>query len=214
MQDYKKHRAAVAQAKANRLADEANTRAGEQRRMNAIENGLVNSDRGAQIYMPDPNKQFDPNRATSAAQHGYTTGKAQSKGFFTSSPVRMDAYQARDFNAPANQAAQHGYATNDANTKGRFLFFNFNKNARTKTVETKQSADATKAAPSHALADGRRPYLGPESRKAGQPVDPKSLANWRTQGEAVIYTDGTVEKVSTMKELSVDDVRELLNKSK
>ena len=53
-----------------------------------------------------------------------------------------------------------------------------------------------------------------ESKKLSQPADAKELANWRNASESVNYSDGTVERVSTLKQLSIDDIRDLLNKSK
>ena len=71
-----------------------------------------------------------------------------------------------------------------------------------------------KEAPTRPLADGRRPYLGRESKKMNQSISAQEMANWRNGGESVGYTDSTVERMSSMKQLSIDDVRELLNKSK
>jgi hypothetical protein len=203
---------ARAQQKAER---QENTRATEHRRMLAVENGEVSSSRGAEIYVPDKTKTFDPNKATAAAAHSYGTGKAQTKDFYSGKQVRMDTFQTRDFyDTKGNQAAQRKFATNEANTTGKFLFLFARKTAPTKTAETKKAWDANKAAPTRTLADGQRPYLGPESKRMSQPVDAKELSNWRNAAESVSYTDTTVERVSTLKQLSIDDIRELLNKSK
>ena len=183
--------------------------------MLAVENGEVNSTRGAEIFVPDKTKAFDPTKATATAAHGYKTSKAQTKDFYSGQQVRMDTFHTRDFyDAKPNQAAQRQFATKEANTKGNFLLLFARKTAPTKTAETKEAWDANKAAPTRTLADGKRPYLGPESKKLGQPADVKELANWRNGAESVGYTDGTVERVSTLKQLSIDDIRDLLNKSK
>ena len=206
---------ARAQQKAERQQAAENSRSSERRRMMAVENGEANSARGAEIYMPDKTKTFDPNKATAAATHSYGTGKAQTKDFYSGQQVRMDTFQTRDFyGSKSNQAAQRKFATKEANTKGKFLFLFDRKTVATKTAETKEAWDAQKAAPTHALADGQRSYLGPERKKLNQPVDSKELANWRNAGESVIYTDSTIERVSTLKQLSIEDIRDLLNKSK
>ncbi|MEP6670520.1 MAG: hypothetical protein ABJF10_15275 [Chthoniobacter sp.] len=202
------------QAKAERQKLQEDTRAAERKRMLAIENREVNSERGAQILEYNLNAAFDPNKATAAAAHGFNTGKAQTKGFYSDQQVRMDTYQTRDFGTKTNQAGQRQYATGEANTKGRFLNLFASKTAKTKAAGTKEAWDANKVASSRPLADGKRPYLGPESKKLGQPLDAKELANWRNGGESVVYSDGTVEKMSTIKQLSIDDIRELLNKNK
>jgi hypothetical protein len=214
-QAHKQSNIARAQAKTEREQEKENTRLNEQRRLLAVENGDVNSSRGAEIYMPDKGKTFDPNKATAAAAHGYSTGKASTKDFYGNRPLHMDAYQTKDFyGSKANSAAERKYATNDANTKGKFLIPNAGKAADTKTAGTKEAWDANKSAPTRGLADAKRPFLGPESKKMSQPADAKELTNWRNGGESVIYSDGTVERVSNLKQLSVDDIRDLLNKSK
>jgi hypothetical protein len=202
------------QAKIEQLQKTENTRLNEQRRMLAVENGEVNSKRGAEVLQYDPNKGFDPNRATAAAAHDYGTGKASAKSFYSDRQLRLDTFQARNFNAKTNTAAERKYSTADASTKGKYLMSDATKSADTKTAATKEAWDANKTSASRPLADGRRPYLGPESKKLGVAVDPKEMANWRNAGEQVSYTDSTIEKVSTLKQLSIDDIRELLNKSK
>jgi hypothetical protein len=208
-------KAAHAAAKAEKQRVVQNTRASEQRRMLAIENREVNSERGAQILEYSPDKSFDPTRATAAAAHNYKAGKASTKSFYSDRQVRLDEFQTRNFyDAKKNSAADRKYAAGDANTKGKYLIPNASKAADTKTAASKEAWDANKAAPLRSLSDGHRPYLGPESKKINQPVDAKALANWRNGGESVMYSDGTVEKVSTIKQLSIEDIRDLLNKSK
>jgi len=205
-----------AAAKVEKQQSAENSRSRERRQMEAVENGDVNSKRGADILEYSPDKSFNPSTATAAAAHGVPTGKANSKGFYSGQQLRVDTYQSRDFyDSKPNQASQRAFATSDANTKGRFLNLFAKKKADTKTAATKTPWDAGKSAATRPLYDGKRQYLGPESKKMGQSMDPAELANWRAGGgESVGYGDGTVERVSTMKQLSVDDIRDLLNKSK
>jgi hypothetical protein len=208
-------KAAKAVANAEKQQAAENSRSKERRRMEAVENGDVNSARGAEILEYSPDKAFNPSMATAAAAHGVSTGKAQSKGFYSDRQLRVDTYQSRAFyDSKSNQASQRAFATNEANTKGRFLNLFARKKADTKTASTRAAWDAGKSAATRPLYDGKRPYLGPESKKMGQSIDNAELANWRTGGESVGYGDSTVERVSTMKQLSVDDIRDLLNKSK
>ena len=183
----------------------------DQRRRLAIENGEVSSLRGAQIYMPDPNRAYDPSRHGGSDTHSFATKGTATKSFDADRQLRLDAYQARNFSdTKSTLAAQRKYATRDANTHGFLLP---DKNPGDKTVATKQVWDAHKGAPSRESSDARRQFLGPESKKMNQSIDQKTLANWRS-GETVVTSDGTVEKCSTLKELSIDDIRDLLNKSK
>jgi len=180
--------------------------------MVAIENGEVSSMRGAEIYLPDTNKSYDPNKHTASATRNYGTKGAPTKTFDSDRQLRLDTYQARAFfDAKSNEAAQKKFATSEANTRGFLLP---KKDPGDKTAPTKTAWDATKTAPSRELADARRKYLGPESKKLGQKIDPKALANWRTVGESVVDSDGAIDKISTLKPLTIDDIRDLLNKSK
>ncbi len=203
----------IAKAEKERVAQ--NSRASEQRRMLAIENREVNSSRGAQILEYSPDQVFDPGRATAAAAHGYKTNKASTKNFYSDKQMRLDTYKARDYyDAKPDLASQRDFATKEASTKGKFLNLFTKKTASTKTAATKEAWDANKGAPTRPLADGRRQYLGPESKKLNTQTSAAELANWRNGGESVGYSDGTVERMSSMKQLSIDDIRELLNKSK
>ena len=64
------------------------------------------------------------------------------------------------------------------------------------------------------LHDGRREYLGPESKKLRQSIDPVTMADWRNGGESMVNSGTSMEKYSHLKQLSIEDIRELLNKNK
>jgi hypothetical protein len=87
------------------------------------------------------------------------------------------------------------------------------KAAPMKTAPTKEAHDSTKTAAVRDLHDGDRPYLGPERKKLDRPIDPASVANWR-DGQAKINGGAPVEQFETLKPLTVEDVREILNKNK
>ena len=201
-------------AKMEKQEEADNSRRVEQQRMLAVENREANSARGAEVIRYDKNKQFDLNNATPNAR-SFGTSKASTKDYYSDRKMHLDTYQTRDFHdSKPNQAAQRAFATKDAPTKGKFLNLFASKTAQTKTAATKEAWDANKGAPTRPLSDGRRQYLGQESQKMNTQISAAELANWRNGGETVGYGDGTIEKMSTMKQLSIDDVRELLNKSK
>jgi len=200
--------------KSQHMMQEENSRTTEHLRMVAVENGEVSSQRGASILYPDYGRGFDPNRFTPAAMRNYGTKNAATKDYVAGQPFRVDTYQSHEFyGSKPDSAAQRKYATTDANTKGKYLIPNGGKAYGTKTAGTKESTDAHKLAPTRELAEGHRPFLGRENDKLRKTTDAKELAKWQT-GETVTYSDGEIEKVSTLKPLSVDDVRDLLNKSK
>jgi len=197
---------------AEEKAKQEDTRATEQRRMLAVENGTVNSMRGAEIFQPDAHKEFDPSRYAANANRAYGTKGASTKSFDSDRQVRLDTFQTRGFwGSKSNSAAQKKFATKDADTHAYLLP---DKNPGNKTAATKEAWDAKKTAPTHELSDARRQYLGVESRKLNNKADPKTLSDWRAGGETVVDSDGEIEKVSSLKPLSIDDIRDLLNKSK
>jgi len=87
------------------------------------------------------------------------------------------------------------------------------KAAPTKAAPTTEARESVKTAAVRDLPDGDRPYLGPERKKLDRPVDPASVANWR-DGQAKINGGAPVEQFETLKPLTVEDVREILNKNK
>jgi hypothetical protein len=191
-----------------------NTRSVEMRRMSRVENGEVNSARGAAVVEYDPNKVYDPMTHATAAARSYGTKDAATKDFYTDRHLRVDTYQTRDFyDSKTNSAAQRKFATSEANTKGKFAIPNADKAAATKTASTKTSSEASKVAATRDLPDGGREFLGPERKKLGTSYSAKDLANWRN-GESVGYSDGAIDKTGSFKNLSIDDIRDLLNKSK
>jgi hypothetical protein len=193
-----------------------NSRAIEGRRMRALDYGDATSRRGAEILVPDYTKQFDPNRSGVGTTRPFGTGGARTKEFNFQQKARADTYATRDFqNTKANTTSEKKFATGEANTRSKNTIPNVDQDVGSKAALTKELRDANKVAATQDLRDGKRPYLGPESKKLNQAMDPKELANWRTGGsESVLYNNGTVERVGNLKQLSIEDVRELLNKNK
>lgn len=189
---------------------EENSRLAEQRRMMAVERGDVASARGAEILVSDPHKTYDPTRHAVGGRT-YDAGSARTKAFQFSQKNNPRSFATRDFaGAKPAGAGRMLFATKEANTRDPYA----TKAAGTKTAETKEARDAGKTAAAHDLHDGRREFLGKESGKLRQAVDPVTLGDWRKGGETVSSGASSVEKYSTMKQLTIEDIRELLNKSK
>ena len=192
----------------------ANSRVLEQRRVLAIENGEVPSQRGAELLVLDKYKAFDPSRS-SVGGRTYDTSRARVKDFYYEQKARPGAYGTRDFyGSKAAAAADKDFATRNASTQGRYAIPNAGKTAGTKTAPIKEAWDAGKTAATRDLHDGDREYRGPERAKLGQSIDPTKMGDWRNGGESVVHTGNSVEKFSTLKPLTVEDIRELLNKNK
>ena len=192
-----------------------NSRRVEQRRVSAAENGDVGSKRGAEILVIDKYKAYDPTRS-SVGGHTYDTGKARVKDFYYDQKAHPGSYGTRDFyGSKKNWAGDMKFAARDANTHGKYAIPNADKTADSKAAPIKTAWDAGKTAATRGLHDGQREYRGPERAKLGQSIDPMTMADWRHGAQESVVNSGTsVEKYSTMKQLSIEDIRELLNKNK
>jgi hypothetical protein len=166
------------------------------------------------IEKPDENLTFDVSRASSFTGRSSRTSTAKTKGFFLTRMFAAKKYDAATFGG--TKIARQGemkFATRQANTKGRFAIAD--KVAETKTMRVKDARESGKSMPVRDLPDGKREYLGPESKKLRKAVDPETMADWRRSGgESVAHTGTTIERMSSFRELkTIDDVRELLNKN-
>ena len=184
--------------------------------MRAINYGDVKSQRGAQILVYDPNKKFDPSRSEIGTTRAVGTGATRTKDFQYAQKARTGNFLTRAFGgSKANAAASKDFATKEALSRGKYEIPNAEKGAESKIATTKSLWDGDKVAATRDLHDGNRLFLGPESKKLGTSMDPKTMADWRSGGnETVSYANGTVERIGNLKQLSIDDVRELLNKNK
>lgn len=189
---------------------EENSRLVEQRRMQAVTGADVASARGAEILVYDPHKTYDPSRSAVGGRP-YSAGSARTKAFLFTQKASPRTFSTRDF--AGAQPARHGrmlFTTKAANTRDPYA----TKDAPTKAAGTKVSPDAGKVAAVNDLHDGRRQFLGKENAKLRQSLPPETLGDWRRTSETVSNSGTSVEKYSTMKQLTIEDIRELLNKSK
>jgi hypothetical protein len=198
--------------KKQRVAD---TRQVEEERMRRLTYGQVQSEGWAELLVPNEHKAFDVNRAIRGSSQTVSTGKAQTKEFYFDQKVRPESYRTRGFWGAKDSALRDmKYATGQANSRGKYEIPNAGTKADTKSAAVKDAREANEKLATRNLPGGNREYLGPESKKVRRAVDPKTLANWRTEGETVHYSEGTVEVSGALRELSVDDVRAILNKNK
>ena len=204
------------QAKQERAAKDENSRTVETQRMNVLSgSGASGTKRWAEIAVIDPDKSFDPTRS-SVGGRTYDTGNARVKDFYYDQKAHPGSYGTRDFyGSKKNWAGDMKFAARDANTHGKYAIPNADKTADSKAAPIKEAWDAGKTAATRGLHDGQREYRGPERAKLGQSIDPMTMADWRHGAQESVVNSGTsVEKYSTMKQLSIEDIRELLNKNK
>ena len=185
--------------KAERAERSENTRVVESRRMRALDYGDANSERGAELLVVDKYKAFNLASAATGSTKSYSTGSAQMKEFNYEQKVTTKSYASRGFWG-AKQSALSGqrYATEAARTTGNYEIPNATKKADTKTAATKEARESNKTLATGGLHDGNRQFLGKESKRMNRTVDPNKPVGW--EGD--------------LKEMSIADLRELLNKNK
>ena len=189
-----------------------NSRFVEEQRMKELDYGNVASKRGAEILVVDPSKSFDPTKSGGGLARTAPTGAARTKDFYFDQKARTGNFLTHMFaGSKANAGADRKFATTDARTRD---YSTGPASDSTKSAATRTVWDGNKTAKTQAVADGTRQYLGQEKDRMGHAVDAKTLTNWRIGGETVTYSDHSVEQASSFKQLTIDDVRELLNKNK
>ena len=200
--------------KEQQLIERENSRVIESRRMRVLDYGDAGSQRGAELLVADPSKTFDPNRSGIGTVRPFGTSGVQTKGFGGyDQKARTGNFLTRTFGgSKANSIANKKIASGEAYVKGKYTIPEGKLDA-TKTAATKKLWDGNKVAETNAVHDGSRQFLGREQAKLGNAIDPKSLADWRT-GETVIYNGSGADRASTFKQLTIGDIRDLLNKNK
>jgi hypothetical protein len=148
------------------------------------------------IMKPDTNKTFDPATQPGIGSRSFKAGSAQTKEFRFNQRFAPSEFRTKDFQgSKRSQFTDFKFATKEARTKGAYE----TKAADVKSADTKGARDSEKTVSTHEVWDGGRQYLGPESKKLDKAVDPnKQLEGWK----------------GDFKQLTLEDIRELLNKNK
>ena len=185
--------------KAERAQKLANSRVVESQKMRALDYGDVASKRGADMLVVDPEKSFDLGNAATGSTRSFNTGKARVKDFNYEQKVTTQSYNARSFfGAKQSAFSDQRFATRAARTTGNYEIPNAAKKADTKTAVTKDAREANKTMATRDMPGGDRRYLGKEAEKMKKSLDPNARVGWS----------------GDLKEMSIDDLRDLLNKNK
>lgn len=206
-------KAAKLAAKEQELIKKENSRVIESRRMRALDYGDAGSERGAEMLVANPDKTFDPSRSGVGTIRPYGTGGARTKEFNYDQKARTGNFLTRAFGGSKSSfATDKKFAAGEAYVKGKYALPDSKVDAA-KTMDLKRAREGEKVATTNAAHDSTRPYLGREQKKLGSAIDPKTLADWRS-GETVLYNATSVDRASTLKQMTIGDIRELLNKNK
>lgn len=155
------------------------------------------------ITKPNQNLTFDT-RQGSTSSKGFTPGKARVKEFgfaqgFRTKDFNSKAFRSKTFTSKGAWMGDMKFNTKAGNTSGKYQIPNVDKQAGNKTAGVKEAYDANKGADVRNYAKGDRPYLGREADKIKKAIDPANQpAGW--QG-------------NELRVLSIDDIREMLNKN-
>lgn len=170
-----------------------------------------------------PTKQqelvFDTRQGAVGNGRSFTAGAAHTKDFQFSQRFAPAKYETTEYATKKSWFGNFRFGSKPADLRTKSDIPNADtaaalKSAPTKSAATKDAREGTKTMAVRDLPDGDRDYLGPERQKLNNAVDPKTLADWRKSGEVVVDAGTYVERVTGLKQLSVDDVREILNKNK
>jgi hypothetical protein len=156
------------------------------------------------INRPDLGQSFDLNKSAFGSNRTVSTGTARIKGFFLPARFRMKSFQSKDFaGSKASQYAGQGYATAGAPTRGKYEIPNAKTKAATKTQLVSDARESSKSMSTARYAPGDAGY---KFRGRSQDVLDKEHGG---VGVSPIVGYG-----GDMRPLSIDDVRDLLNKNK
>jgi hypothetical protein len=181
----------------------ANTRATEQMRMRAVTGGEVASERGAQVLVADPNKEFNPSAARFGRPASVGAKAAHVNEFQFVDRVRTKDFGTRDYTTKGAWMGDLKFGTKEARTKESWFA---KKSARTKTFDTKEARDASKSATTRALPGGDRSFLGQGRRQADLDSTGREKIPFGT-------TDMGPSWTGDLKTLTIEDVKGLLNKN-
>jgi hypothetical protein len=182
----------------------ANTRALEQRRMNAVTSGDAASERGAEVLVGDKYKEFNLAAMRGGSAKAFGTKGAYSNEFHFVDRVRTKDFYTRDYVSKKAWMGDAKFATKASPTKESWFS---RRTARSeKTYATKESRDANREHGTRALPGGEKPFLVQGRTQAGLDATGKDKIPFGT-------TDMGPSWSGELKPLTVDDVKGLLNKN-
>lgn len=149
----------------------------------------------------DQSLVFDPRQGAVGNGQTFATKNAQAPAFQFDQRYTPGKFETREFSQPKTSwLSKLKFWSKDANLKTGREIPNVNRAAETKTVQVKAARDSSRTLAVRDLPGGDRTYLGPERSKLDRAVDPsKPVSGW------------SGDKLKT---LTVEQIRELLNKNK
>jgi len=148
----------------------------------------------------DQNLVFEARQAARGGGQVFRTRDAQAQTFQYEDRVRVSKFETKEAVVKSSWLSKLKFWTKEAKTTGDHEIPELRRQTELKTAAVKDAREGTKVAAVRDLPDGDRTYLGPERAKLDRSVDPnKPLPGW---------TGNKLEP------LTLEEVRELLNKNK
>lgn len=144
--------------------------------------------------------EFDTRQASFSGGRTFQSKSATSKTFGFMQKFSSKEFRSKEFSG--SKSAWMGdfrFSTRKANTSGKYTIPNATRQADTKTMEVADARESGKGMPTRDFSKSHRPYLGREAQKMKNGISPGQ--------QAVGWT-------GDLKEMTIDDIRELLNKNK
>ena len=160
------------------------------------------------IMQPDTTLEFDLRKSSAIGSRAYAAGSARVKEFHYTQKAEPKTFRTREFHGTKTAwMGDFKFSTKEANSRGKYEIPNAGKSAETKSMRVKQASESDKTMATRALPDGNREYRGSLIR-------PRSQDRLTQQGPGA-QADRTIGwQGGNLKPMTIDDVRELLNKNK
>lgn len=147
---------------------------------------------------PDLGKVFDSRQGSTFGRQSFATGTARVRDFYFTQKFAPKDYDTRAYGGTKGSwFGDFKFSTREAGTKGNYEIPNAAKKADTKTLPVSDARENSKTMATAAYAKRDRPYLGPEANRVHRPI-PGGQVGWS----------------GDLRPMTIDDVRELLNKNK
>jgi hypothetical protein len=185
----------------------ANSRAIEQARMRYVEEGRVESERGAEIAVYDPSRTFNLATANFSRTSSYGQKTTQTTPFNFTNRARTKGFLTGNYNAKTAYLGEAKFATKSATlAKQSWITKMF---TRTKSYDTPAAHDANKSLAIRGVPDGERPFLNQGRRQADLDKNGQKLLPYGNYGGMDLGQSWSGE----LKEMTITDVKNLLNKN-
>ena len=160
------------------------------------------------IMKPDETLEFDLRKSSTIGSRSYAAGSVRVKDFYFTQKTEPKSFRTREFHGTKSAwMGDFKFSTKEANSSGKYEIPNVGKAAETRTMRVKEARESGRTMATRELPEANREYRGSLIR-------PRSQDRLTKQGPAA-QADRTIGwQGGNLQPLTIDDVRDLLNKNK